>query len=374
MTSDVPLGVLLSGGIDSSGVVAMLAGLSAGPVKTFSIGFVQSRYNELEYARMVAQHFATDHRELIVRPEAVQDVLPRLLGQYDEPFADASAVPTFYVSKLAREHVTVALSGDGGDEACGGYPRYAQALREQIVDAIPSRLRRLALWPLCALPIGVPGRRLARRLITDAPQRYESMMRQMPAEQVARLLTADAAQRIEGDGAARVLEALQQAADLDPLSRMQYADTTVYLPDDILVKIDRASMLNSLEVRCPFLDHHFFELMAAVPPEMRMTRGRGKSLLRRALRGLLPEPILNRPKMGFGVPLESWFRTDLTSFVKEVVLDRRTVQRGIFAPRAIDRLARAQARMRRLAPHLWTVLVFELWCRSCLDDAPSIIR
>ena len=369
MISDVPLGAFLSGGIDSSAVVAAMAAVSTQPVKTFSVGFAERRYNELEYARAVAQHFGTDHHELIVQPEAVADILPRLVHQYDEPFADASALPTYYLAKLAREHVTVALSGDGADEACAGYDRYAQALQERAVDAVPPAVRRVLLSPLDWLPIGVPGRRLGRRLMLDPMQRYASAMRHMPAEQVAALLTPETAQRITSDGAAPVLEALRRAADLDPLSRMQYADAKVYLPDDILVKIDRASMLNSLEVRCPFLDHHFLELMATVPPQMRLCRGQGKSLLKRALRGVLPEHVLHRPKMGFAVPMASWFRDDLASFVSEVVLDRRTAQRGIFAPRALEKLVRTQANLTRVTPHLWEILVFEFWCRAYLDAA-----
>jgi asparagine synthase (glutamine-hydrolysing) len=368
MISDVPLGAFLSGGVDSSAVVATMSSISPQGVKTFSAGFAESRYNELDYARAVARHFGTEHHELIVEPEAVQEVLPRLIRQYDEPFADASALPTYYLAKMAREHVTVALSGDGGDEACAGYDRYAQALREQAVDAIPLRLRRLLLSPVDWLPIGVPGRRLGRRLMLDATQRYVSAMRYMPGEQVAALLTPEAARHIAGGGAAPVLEALQRAEDLDPLSRMQYADATVYLPDDVLVKIDRASMLNSLEVRCPFLDHHFLELMASVPARLRLVRGQGKYLLKRALRGVVPEHVLHRPKMGFGVPLQAWFRGDLAAFVREIAMDPHTTRRGIFAAQAVEKLVRAQASLTQLAPHLWAVVVFELWCRAYLDE------
>jgi asparagine synthase (glutamine-hydrolysing) len=368
MISDVPLGAFLSGGVDSSAIVACMANVSGRPIKTFSVGFVESGYNELDYAREVARRFGTEHHELIVQPEAVQDVLPPLVRQYDEPFADSSALPTYYLSKLAREYVTVALSGDGGDEACAGYDHYRQALRESVVDKIPRRLRQVLLSPVGLLPIGMPGRRLGRRLMLDATQRYVSVMRQMPAEQVHALLTIEAAQRISDDGVEALREALEQAEDLDLLSRMQYADATVYLPDDILVKVDRASMLNSLEVRCPFLDHHFLELVASVPPGMRMSRRRGKYLLRQALRGMLPERVLNRPKMGFSLPLESWFRDDLASFVRDVTLDRRTRLRGIFAPQALDKLVRAQNTLTQLTPHVWAVLVLELWCRAYLDE------
>lgn len=367
MISDAPLGAFLSGGLDSSAVVATMASVSEQPVRTFSIGFDDPRFSELAYAREVATELRTEHHELIVRPESVPELLPRLVRQYDEPFADSSALPTYYLSKLAREHVTVCLSGDGGDEACAGYDRYAQAAREEAADCIPARLRRLVLAPLGSLPLGTPGRRLARRLMLDPAERYVDLMRLMPAELIASLLTPEAARRVNGDGASPVGDALAQARDLDPLSRMQYADGCVYLPDDILVKVDRASMMSALEVRCPFLDHRFLALMAAVPPHLRSSGARGKHLLREAMRGVLPERVLNRPKAGFAVPLAVWFGGDLGAFVRDVLLDRRTAERGIFCRPAIENLLRDQARRERLSPHVWAVLVFEMWCRSYLD-------
>jgi len=367
MISDVPLGAFLSGGVDSSAVVATMATLSSRPVKTFTIGFRDARFDDRGYARNVAQYFGTDHQEFIVEPETLRDLLPCLVRQYDEPFADPSALPTYYVAKLAREHVTVALSGDGGDEACAGYDRYAKALRETLVDRIPQGLRRALLSPFSLLPVGAPGRKSACRLMLNATDRYVSMMRLMPAEQAAALLTPNVRRLLDGDGAAAIAAALNCAADLDPLSRWQYADGRVYLPDDILVKVDRASMLNSLEVRCPLLDRGFLELMASVPPALRLSGGSGKWLFKRALHGVVPTPILERPKMGFGVPLEMWFRDDLAAFVREVLWDRRTIERGIFSPSALQRLIRAQTRRRQLTPHLWAALVFELWCRAYLD-------
>jgi len=368
MISDVPLGAFLSGGVDSSAVVATMAGLSAQPVRTFSIGFADRRYDETPYAREVAQRFGTEHHELVVEPEAVESVLPRLVRQYDEPFADSSALPTYYVSKLAREHVTVCLSGDGGDEACAGYDRYDQALREGAVDVVPQWLRRLVLWPFSRLPAGTPGRSRARRFMQDATGRYVTLMRFMSPEHVTALLTPEAAARVEGDGAAAVATAFARAGDLDALSRVQYTDGTVYLPDDILVKVDRASMLNSLEVRCPLLDYEFLELMAAVPPALRRANGGGKALLKRAFRGVLPDAVLDRPKMGFGVPLERWFRDDLATFVRATLCDARTAQRGIFSRRGVETLIRGGASASiQLSSHLWQVLVFELWCRAYLD-------
>jgi asparagine synthase (glutamine-hydrolysing) len=193
-------------------------------------------------------------------------------------------------------------------------------------------------------------------------------MRLMPSEQVSALLTSDAARLVGHNGAGPMAAALDAARDLDLLSRLQYADGCVYLPDDILVKVDRASMLNSLEVRCPLLDHRFLELMASVPPALRLVHGRGKHLFKRALRGVVPDVVLDRPKMGFGVPLEAWFGDDLAPFVREILLDRRTAERGIFSPPGLEQLIRRRADRAELAAHVWAALVFEMWCRSYLDE------
>jgi asparagine synthase (glutamine-hydrolysing) len=368
LLSDVPLGAFLSGGVDSSAVVALMAAASERPVKTFTIGFADRDYDESAYARLVARRFGAEHHELVVQPENVADLLPRLARQYDEPFADSSAVPTYYVAKLARQHVTVCLSGDGGDEACGGYERYAQYLKEARVDLIPRSWRRLLLRPLAALPLHLPGPRLAQRLLLDPEERYAFAMRQLPPQQVRSLLTGEAARLLGANGIAAITAALKEAADLAPLSRLQYADGRVYLPEDILVKVDRASMLNSLEVRCPLLDYRFLELMAAAPAALHLQNGRGKALLKRALRGLVPDPVLDRAKQGFGVPFNRWFRDDLTGFIRGLLLDRRTTQRGIFSGPALAELLRGQASGRsRLTNHVWVVLMLEMWCREYLD-------
>jgi len=235
-------------------------------------------------------------------------------------------------------------------------------------DRVPQPVRRLLLWPLGALPVRFRARRLARRLMGDATQRYVDLMRQMSPAGIEALLTPAAAERLGGDGAAPVGDAFDAARDLDPLSRMQYADGRVYLPDDLLVKIDRASMLHALEVRCPFLDPRWLELMAAVPPHLRRAGGHGKRGLRESMRGVLPARVLERPKAGFVVPLTTWFRGTLDGFAREVLLDRRTVQRGILRPAAVERLLDERARPVSPAPQLWAALVFETWCRAYLDD------
>lgn len=368
LLSDVPLGAFLSGGVDSSAVVAMMAAASPRPVKTFTIGFKDRAYDESGYARLVARHFGTEHHELVVQPENVADLLPRLARQYDEPFADSSAVPTYYVAKLAREYVTVCLSGDGGDEACGGYERYAQHLRESRLDLIPRFWRQLLLQPLVSLPLHLPGQRLAQRLRLDPEERYAFTMRLMPPQQIRSLLTGEAARLAGADGTTAITAVLKEAADLEPLSRLQYADGRVYLPEDILVKVDRASMLNSLEVRCPLLDYRFLELMAGAPAALHLQNGRGKALFKRALRGLVPDPVLDRAKQGFGVPFSHWFRDDLTGFIRDLLLDRRTTQRGIFSGPALVELLRTQASgWTRLTNHVWVILVLEMWCREYLD-------
>ena len=338
------------------------------PVKTFTIGFDDRDYDESGYARLVARHFGTEHHELVVQPENVADLLPRLARQYDEPFADSSAVPTYYVSKLAREYVTVCLSGDGGDEACGGYERYAQYLRESRLEMIPRPLRHLLLRPLVSLPPHLPGQRLAQRLLLDPEERYAFALRQMPPQQVRSLLTGEAARLVGCHGVTAITAALKEAADLEPLSRLQYADGRTYLPEDILVKVDRASMLNSLEVRCPLLDYRFLELMAAAPSTLHLKNGQGKSLLKRTLRGLVPDPVLDRAKQGFGIPVNQWFRDDLTGFIRDLLMDRRTTQRGIFSGPALAELLRTRASgWTRLTNHIWVVLVLEMWCREYLD-------
>ena len=370
MISDVPLGAFLSGGVDSSAVVATMAGISSQPVKTFSIGFTEPRYNELAYARQVAQRFQAEHHEMIVEPESIQDLLPLLARQYDEPFADSSALPTYYVSKMAREHVTVCLSGDGGDEACAGYSRYAQMLQEALIDRVPQTLRLTALAPIAMLPPGTPGRRFARRLMIDQDRRYGIMMRMNAPDDLERMLTLDAYRRIGNDGVSAILANTRHAKGLDLLSRVQYADGVVYLPDDILVKVDRASMLNSLEVRSPLLDYRFLELMAAVPPAMRIVHGEGKHLFKQALRGIIPDSVLDRPKMGFGVPLEIWFRDDLAGFARQILLDPRTLQRGIFSREGVEWLVRSQsAGSSQFSQQIWNALMFEHWCRIYLDAA-----
>lgn len=369
MISDVPLGAFLSGGVDSSAVVAAMAELSSRPVKTFAIGFADQGLNELPYARAVAQHFGADHHEHVVEPESLRDLLPRLVYQLDEPFGDSSAVPTSYVAKIARQHVTVCLSGDGGDEALAGYPRYRRALIEQELDRVPGVLRRAGL-PLMAglLPDQVRWRWLARRQLLPPDARYAYGIQTFYSQQAAAVLAPEAAACVElvppflGG-------ALARAARLDYLSRMQYLDGVSYLPEDILVKVDRTSMWHSLEVRAPLLDHRLLELAASMPPELRMRKRRvGKYILKRALRGRVPDEALDRPKQGFGIPGRRWLKDDVPDFVHDVLDERRLRERGLLRPAVVRRMLATHLRPESdLWPQVWSLLVLELWCRAYLD-------
>lgn len=369
LMSDVPLGAFLSGGVDSSAVVAAMARSSDKPVKTFSIGFQNEKYNELPYARQVAQQYATDHHEFLVEPENLRDILPLLVWQLDEPFADSSAVPTYYVSKLARSQVTVVLSGDGGDEAFAGYDRYVRAMQEQWMDRLPLPLRRsLGRVAGTLLRSGQKGANLVQRLLLSPDERYRAAMQRLSPAQMTTLLQPAAQQRITGDGLTYLAEQMQRASHLDYLSRMQFLDGVSYLPEDILVKVDRMSMLNSLETRAPLLDYRLLELAATIPPHLRLHKGEGKYIFKQALRDWLPPAILTRAKMGFGIPLREWFSDDLFGFAGELLLEPRTIQRGYLERAAVQQLLkRHQAGAYTLEVAIWALLVFELWCRAYLD-------
>lgn len=370
MISDVPLGAFLSGGVDSSAVVATMAELSNRPVKTFSIGFEHQEFNELPYARMVVAQAHTEHREYIVQPENIADILPRLAHQLDEPFGDPSALPTYYVSKIARQDVTVCLSGDGGDEALAGYDRYAFALSEAWVDRIPHWLRLTALTlPTQFLDPNMKGLRRASRWLHQADGRYAFAMEIFNPPRALRALAPDFAYAVS-PSPPFLAQHLRRAAHLDHLSRIQYLDSVSYLPEDILVKVDRTSMLNSLETRCPLLDYRFLELAAHIPSGLRLRNGQGKYVFKQALRGLVPDGVLDRPKMGFGIPGEHWLAGDATAFVQDVVLSQRMEQRGIFQMDYIKSLVTGGTSLLYRSDtwsQLWLVLIFELWCRAYLD-------
>jgi asparagine synthase (glutamine-hydrolysing) len=370
MISDVPVGAFLSGGIDSSSVVACMARASTAPVKTFSIGFDEQDFDELRYARLVAARHGTDHFEMVLKPD-VMSVLPRLAWQFDEPFADASAVPTYCVSKITRDHVTVALSGDGGDESFAGYRRYAEALRRhEQMDRMPLALLRPALrWAGTLRRPGARGRERLQVLGLDPVGRYIRMLTYQTEETLGTLLTPEAAARVDLGAPVRALRAVAAAAGTeDYVSTLQYMDVHHYLPEDILTKVDRTSMLTSLESRVPLLDPVVMEHAARMPRSLKLRDGSGKQVLKRAMAPYLPPEVLSRPKMGFGVPLGAWFRKDLRDFTQDVLGDPGTRQRGIFRPEALSGLLEAhRAGGRDYSSQLWSLICFELWCRNWWD-------
>jgi asparagine synthase (glutamine-hydrolysing) len=372
MVSDVPVGAFLSGGVDSSAVVGMMARVSSRPVKTFSIGFDEPEFDELEHARTVARHFRTDHHEFVVRPDGLS-ILDRLIAHFDEPFADSSAIPTWYVSEIARRHVTVVLSGDGGDELFGGYDRYLPHPRVEQFDrlAIPGvRGAARLLWP--RLPHGARGKNFLRHVAKDPEGRYLDSMAFFQADERASLYSADIRDALSATAEATLARHFDRLTRLPLHSRMMRFDFETYLPEDVLTKVDRMSMAHSIESRVPLLDNEVIEFAATLPSVFKIRDGRRKHVLKEALRPLLPADILERRKQGFGIPLGVWFRGGLTDVFSSVLGSPRARQRGYFEPRFVDRLVREHlSGARDHTLRLWQLLVFELWHRQYLDAVTS---
>ena len=373
LISDVPLGALLSGGTDSSIVVALMARASSDPVKTFSIGFKQTDFNEAPYARLVAERFHTDHHELILEPDIVGTV-EKLTRSLEEPFGDSSMLPTYFISCLARQHVTVALSGDGGDEVFAGYDRYRTALHDRAFPWVPEWTRSLYRNHIHQrLPYSVPGRSLAYSISLPWDKRYAEDVSLQPIFRELRLLSEDVLARAEQDDPLNALHHyLERAPAKDPLSRLLYLDSKTYLPGDILTKVDRMSMLTSLEVRVPILDHVFLEWATSLTPEWKMRGGKQKYMLKKlAQRVGVPRELLDRPKQGFALPLVHWTRHDLKDMIMSVLLEPRTLQRGYFKPEAVRQLLDEHFRQRRNhSGRIWRLLAFELWHRNYLEAIP----
>lgn len=370
MYSDVPLGAFLSGGLDSSTVVGAMAQASERPVETFSIGFDEESFDEAPYAEIVAKRFATNHHTFRCRPDALE-VLPVLAHHFDEPFADSSMIPTYYVSKIAREHVTVALSGDGGDEIFAGYTRYDNAMRrERWTRALPDTLLRSAFRTAAWI---YPRRMRGWGILSRNSQNpFESFVTEVstfhPREQQAMLAPAYRG-AANGDALHRSREIAAQAGADDLLSRIQYVDQMLYLPDDILVKVDRASMAVSLETRAPLLDYRLAEFLATVPARLRYKDGVKKYLLKKSVQGLLPDSIIHRSKMGFGVPLKHWFRKEAADFARETLLSQKARERGFFSVPEIEWALKNHATSGRdFSSRLWALLFFEAWCQKWLDQ------
>jgi len=377
LISDVPLGAFLSGGIDSSAVVAMMSRAAGGAIKTFSIGFDQPEYDEGTYARRVAERFGTDHHELVVRPDAVA-ILPKLAWHYDEPFGDSSAVPTYYVAQMTRQYVTVALNGDAGDENFGGYDRYVANLLAASFDRWPGAglFRRGVRWGLRLLPrsgrrttLLYRGRRFLEGLTEPPERRYARWICHFYGDRKAELLHPEFRATLGEDDTLEVLLAAYRESDApDFVDATLGVDAALYLPDDLLVKVDIASMAHSLEARSPFLDHEFMEFAATIPSDLKVRGRETKIILKRALTGLLPDEILHRPKMGFGVPIDHWLRHELKDLAYDTLLSPRALGRGYFRPEAVQRLL--DEHMRGTASWhylLWTLLMLELWHRTFVD-------
>jgi asparagine synthase (glutamine-hydrolysing) len=369
LMSDVPLGAFLSGGVDSSVVVGLMAEASTQPVRTFSIGFDDPRYDELEHARVVARQFATDHHEFVVKPDALA-IIDDLIAHFDEPFGDSSAIPTWYVSEIARQHVTVVLSGDGGDELFGGYERYSPHPRIAAFDRwAPPASRKLAslVWPL--LPHGATGKNFLRRVARDEQGRYLDQIGYFQPDEKRALLSGDV-RRVIGtaDAEARLGEHFARLSRLSWDAQMMHFDFETYLPEDILTKIDRMSMAHSIESRVPLLDNTVVDFAATLPADLKIRHGRKKHILKEAAANLLPPSILNRRKQGFAVPVGGWFRGDLREFFSDVLLSQRARERGYFNHPFIDRIVREHLTGRRdHTLRLWALVVFELWHRQYVD-------
>ena len=376
LMSDVPLGAFLSGGIDSSAVVALMSELSTERVKTFSIGFEEQEFNEIGHARRVAERFGTEHHEFVVRPNAVE-VLPTLVRHYGEPYADSSAIPTYYLAKMTRQHVTVALNGDGGDECFAGYERYAAMRIAERYHRLPRLFREQLVEPaIGALPeAGSMRSRLgkARRFLNvmgrPVGERYLRWTSAISEELKAELCTTEFLARTSAAKAIGYVQPwFEGNGEIDIVDRALMADTAHYLPNDLLVKVDIASMAVSLEARSPFLDHHVMEFAASLPARFKLRGLTTKHLLKNALKGLLPPENLTRSKMGFGVPIGQWFRGELKAFLAETILSDRALGRGYFKRESVNHLVEEHTDGRRDYAHqLWTLLMLELWHQEFTD-------
>jgi asparagine synthase (glutamine-hydrolysing) len=379
MRSDVPLGAFLSGGIDSTITAGLMQSLSERPVHTFSIGFPIAQFDERKFAQAAAKHLGTDHHEYVVEPSALES-LPRLSWHYDEPFGDSSASPMLYLSEVTRREVTVALSGDGGDELFAGYDRYQAVRLAGQIDRVPQFVRTAMGWPIWQkIPtssgqrsVGRRAKRFAAGLAQPPELRYLKWIGMFDRDRRQDLYTREFRDRVgRFDSGQFLLDCYRACPDRDFITRTTCVDVLSYLPCDILTKVDIASMAHSLEARCPFLDHHVVELAARMPMELKMPGGRGKQILIDTFSDLLPEPIRNRSKMGFGVPLDHWFRDELRPLLHDVLLDSRAASRGYFRPAAVRQLIdEHQSGRWDHSYRLWTLICFEQWHRVFVDTAP----
>ena len=374
LIADVPLGAFLSGGVDSSAVVGLMARHSERPVKTFSIGFNEDSYDELKYARVAAKHFHTEHHEFVVTPDICQ-LVGELAWHFDEPFADPSALPTYMVSKLAREHVTVALSGDGGDELFAGYTRYLVEQQRAPFERVPGVVRRNLMRPLSRhLPHGAWGRNYLHNVSLDAVERFLDSVSVFTKLTKRALYTSAFRAQLKDDGlaSARFRFLASRVKTGEPLDVLLYLDSKTYLPGDILTKVDRMSMAVSLEARAPLLDHKLIEFVARIPAALKLHNGETKHIFKRAIADFVPASILHRAKQGFGVPIQQWINERLRTQMHDTLTDARTRARGYVEPHYVAQLLAEHERGRRdHAAPLWALYMLELWHRVFIDEAVS---
>lgn len=362
LISDVPLGAFLSGGIDSSSVVALMSEIMDQPVKTFSIGFAEEEFNELPQARLIAERYQTDHHEHIVEPESI-DILPMLVNSYDEPFADSSAIPTYFVSKFAREHVTVALSGDGGDELFAGYDHYKKLVR---VQNFHNYTGGLFVSPLKILhqyiPLSVKGSGITYYM-SRPKETFGAYFGKWQETERAQAYRPGLWEQLNGNKGESVKKKILLASDArDFISKLQEVDMRTWLVDDILTKVDRASMKNSLEVRVPILDHEFAELTFKIPSELKLHQNSGKYIFKNAMKKYLPEEIISQKKKGFGVPLKKWFKKDLKEYLLQNIHSSNSPLNEYFRPDFVEKLVKDHENgMRDLNHKIWTLVFLNEW-------------
>lgn len=377
LVSDVPLGVFLSGGIDSSAIVGLMSKLSSHPVKTFSIGFEEETFNELKYARKVAKIFATDHHEYIVKPEAL-NILPKIIWHFNEPFADSSCIPTYYLSKMTRQEVTVALNGDGGDETFAGYERYVANKIANIYNLIPQSIRKnLFSFITAVLPESTRRKdfikrfkRFAKANDSSRERRYARWMSIFDDDLKSNLYSEKLKNRLKGiDSWNYLLDVYRQSDANNFIDATLFVDIMTYLPGDLLVKIDISSMANSLETRSPFLDHKLMEFAASIPSNLKLKGWTTKYLLKKALTKILPKDILNRRKAGFGVPIGTWFRQELKDYAYDILLSEKSLKRGYFKKEAIKRILDEHTKGKiDHGARIWSLINFELWHQMFIDN------
>ena len=376
LISEVPLGAFLSGGVDSSTIVALMAQESSTPVKTFSIGFEEQDFSELKYARRVAEHVGAEYHEFVVKPDALE-ILPTLVEHYGEPYADSSAIPTYYVSRETRKHVTVALNGDGGDESFAGYERHAAMRLAETYKKVPNFLRKAFVEaPMGLVPTSEINRsraRDAKRFLraSNLPktERYFRWMSTFDRDAKLELYTPEFREAIQCSNPSTIMDGWFSIANGSGIvDASLLTDLMTYLPNDLLVKVDIASMTNSLEARSPFLDHKVIEFAASLPESLKMRRFKTKSLLKKVAERLVPREVIYRRKMGFGVPVGKWFRGEMRVFVSDILLSDTALNRGIIRPEALRRYVTEHTSGERDHQfQLWTLLMLELWFRRFID-------